>query len=275
VKVDGVSQGPISGYTFDDLTADHAIEATFSALGPFTIEASAAPGSSITPNGASSVACGGSQSYVIAPTDACRVIAEVRVDGTSVGAPSVYTFSDVHDPHTIAATSAPSSLRLAETHSGASWGGLADGVIDLTVTGGVPPYTFAWSNGATSEDLAALDAGTYAVRVTDAQGCVNDLSVAIVNVGPGELAMSPPAPNPTAGPLRLRYGIPAETAVRLSVVDLQGREVAVLAQGRQSPGWSWASWNGTTGKGPAPGGIYFIRLQAGSRQIVQRFALIR
>jgi gliding motility-associated-like protein len=47
----------------------------------------------------------------------------------------------------------------------------ADGSIDLTLLSGATPYSFTWSNGATSEDLTGLMADTYAVVVTDASGC--------------------------------------------------------------------------------------------------------
>ncbi|MCB0397556.1 MAG: T9SS type A sorting domain-containing protein [Flavobacteriales bacterium] len=53
----------------------------------------------------------------------------------------------------------------------ASCNGEADGSIDLIAVGGTGPYTFAWSNGATTEDLTGLMAGTYSVTVTDANGC--------------------------------------------------------------------------------------------------------
>jgi len=46
-----------------------------------------------------------------------------------------------------------------------------DGTLDLTVVDGVAPYTFAWSNGASTEDLTDLAAGSYSVVVTDAAGC--------------------------------------------------------------------------------------------------------
>ncbi len=57
--------------------------------------------------------------------------------------------------------------------------GASDGSIDLTISGGVPPYTIQWSNGATSEDLANLPAGTYTVNVINADGCITSLTVVV------------------------------------------------------------------------------------------------
>ena len=49
--------------------------------------------------------------------------------------------------------------------------GLNDGSIDLTIGGGNPGYTYVWSNGAATQDLTTLIAGTYSVIVTDVNGC--------------------------------------------------------------------------------------------------------
>lgn len=54
-----------------------------------------------------------------------------------------------------------------------------DGSIDLTVTGGSGDYTFAWSNGADTEDIDGLDGGDYGVTVTDGNGCIAELTVTI------------------------------------------------------------------------------------------------
>ncbi|MCB9245789.1 MAG: M4 family metallopeptidase [Flavobacteriales bacterium] len=47
-----------------------------------------------------------------------------------------------------------------------------DGAVDLTISGGVTPYSYVWSNSATSQDLTNVTAGTYTVVVTDANNCV-------------------------------------------------------------------------------------------------------
>ncbi len=49
--------------------------------------------------------------------------------------------------------------------------GAENGSIDLSVSGGTPGYTYAWSNGATSQDLSGLSAGTYSVLITDVNNC--------------------------------------------------------------------------------------------------------
>ncbi|MBI3481879.1 MAG: SprB repeat-containing protein, partial [Bacteroidetes bacterium] len=54
-----------------------------------------------------------------------------------------------------------------------------NGLIDIETSGGIPPYKYKWSNGSDKQDLNALDAGNYLVRVTDATGCAKILSVTL------------------------------------------------------------------------------------------------
>ncbi|MBT3208233.1 MAG: T9SS type A sorting domain-containing protein [Bacteroidetes bacterium] len=49
--------------------------------------------------------------------------------------------------------------------------GAADGAIDLTISGGAPPYTFSWSNGDIVEDLYGLSSGNFTITIIDNNGC--------------------------------------------------------------------------------------------------------
>lgn len=64
----------------------------------------------------------------------------------------------------------------------------ADGSIDLSVSGGAPPFNFNWSNGSSSEDALALAAGEYSVTITDAVG---QSSTATCVVAEPELVIPP------------------------------------------------------------------------------------
>jgi gliding motility-associated-like protein len=74
-----------------------------------------------------------------------------------------------------------------------SCNGLSDGSLNITVSGGVSPYTFVWSNGATTEDVTGLSAGSYSVTVTDAAGCTGSASFTISQ--PNELTIEATADN--------------------------------------------------------------------------------
>jgi hypothetical protein len=90
----------------------------------FTITASAGPQGTITPSGEIDVQSGGSQSFTITP-DQGFFIADVVVDGVSVGPVTSYTFNAISSSHTIHATFAEmpvagGSVRFEQTASGAT-----------------------------------------------------------------------------------------------------------------------------------------------------------
>jgi hypothetical protein len=75
--------------------------------------------------------------------------------------------------------SQPAALVLNATPTNVGCNGGANGAVDITVQGGVFPYSFAWSNSATTEDINGLSGGTYTVTVTDANACTITASFTI------------------------------------------------------------------------------------------------
>jgi hypothetical protein len=163
VVVDGVSQGPLSSYTFTNVSANHTITALFQ--GAFTITASAGVGGGIVPSGTLTVASGGSQTYTITPNPA-YLIANVLVDGVSQGALGTYTFNSVAANHTIVASFVLGDYTITSTAGSGKFGAHVE-----YQTGGSPQsVAVADLNGDGKPDIVAAGNGSNSVSVLLANG---------------------------------------------------------------------------------------------------------
>ena len=72
-----------------------------------------------------------------------------------------------------------SGPNITGTPNGETCTGNNDGSVNITVTGGVTPYTYAWSNTAATQNLAAVAGGTYTVTVSDNNGCSSSKSFVV------------------------------------------------------------------------------------------------
>lgn len=90
----------------------------------------------------------GSYSVTITDNNNCTVVASVNVN--NAGAPSI-TVDNVED---------------------VLCNGESNGSISISVSGGVTPYSYEWSNAETTEDISDLSAGSYTVSVTDDNNCL-------------------------------------------------------------------------------------------------------
>lgn len=89
-------------------------------------------------------------------------------------------------------------------------------------------------------------------------GYLYDAEAPFVGVTPvaSGLFLAPCSPNPVTSRTLVRYALARSTRIRLSVFDVRGREVTVLADGRHEAGDHAVSWDARA----MPAGVYLCRL---------------
>ncbi len=107
-----------------------------------------------------------------------------------------YTLADMNNcsaSGTVTLTLVP-DIVAAETITDVLCGGIPTGSIDLEVSGGQAPYTFAWTGPdgftANSEDIENLSGGIYDVSITDVSGCQIAFQYEVLENTPIELTIN-------------------------------------------------------------------------------------
>jgi hypothetical protein len=80
---------------------------------------------------------------------------------------------------------------------------------------------------------------------------------------PKALEFPPNYPNPFNPTTTIRFGIPQEGMVRLSIYNIRGQLVKVLIDGVRSAGYDFVTWDGSNAQAqPVGTGVYFTRLES-------------
>lgn len=174
---------------------------------------------------------------------------------------------------TLAAGSAPTESLTVQPHEAPAWLLFRDTAAPAAATddgGLVATLAFDVARSAPVGEAAAV---RFDVYVADGR-VVGSKTLTFRVDAPPALAMGQPFPNPTRGGITVPFEVPVAGAVRLAVVDVLGREVAVLADGEHEPG----AYVGRLPAGGLAAGSYIVRLtgtgsDGGHR--VQRFTVVR
>jgi len=123
----------------------------------------------------------------------------------------------------------PTELVVTIADTAESAPGARNGSATATVSGGTPPYAYAWDFGADTSRVDTLASGSYVLTVTDANNCTVKDTVEIQRWATGiedELAAGITEfsvyPNPNQGIFSLNISLQNYERINLSVFDLQG-----------------------------------------------------
>jgi hypothetical protein len=230
VKVDNVSQGPVTGYAFTNIQANHTIAATFQDVAAPTVHVT-------SPNGGDSLAVGTIPLLTWTASDNAGVTCvDLLLSRSGTGGPF----------DTLAACMPDS-------------GDFAWEVIGPLTTHAIFRVIAHDAAGHT-----AIDNSDAEFTIYSAQTAVSETP------GVTRFALMATSANPVRGSANLLLMMPEAGHVRVAVYDVSGREVAVLADEELGAGRHPMTWNTNADGRRAPSGIYFVRATGLGKNLVER-----
>ena len=157
------------------------------------------------------------------------------------------------------------------TVSDASW---TSHEIDVNAVFGTPGMVRVRFRASDVGNESVVEAAVDEFRILAGSGTTGAPHVA--EAAPLAFALSQNQPNPFGGATEISYALPAPTLVELSVYNVAGQVVRVLASGERAPGRYATAWDGRDETGrPVAAGLYFYRLVAGERVVTKKMTMMR
>lgn len=128
------------------------------------------------------------------------------------------------------------------------------------------------------DDVAVESGVAYWYRLlatTGAGGAMTFGPVRVTTPPIEKFELSAAWPNPTRGPLAVWFALPRPSRARISLSDVEGREVALLAEGQYGAGRYVVNWDGRGEHGGVPPGLYFIHCVTPGGASVRRVVVAR
>ncbi len=119
----------------------------------------------------------------------------------------------------------------------------------------------------------------YRLRSVDLDGIAQELALT-VNVTASELpqqfALEQAYPNPFNSSTNVRFDVPFASNLRVTIYDVNGREIKRLVDGQVDAGNHVIMWNGRSSNGTkVASGAYFVRLTSGKFNTTRKIVLLQ
>lgn len=116
----------------------------------------------------------------------------------------------------------------------------------------------------------------FAIKMTTDTPVYVGVSESPAPMGPTTFSLIGNFPNPFSNQTIIRFAVPRESNVQLSVYDISGRKVATLMSGKVKRGYYSVTWNGKDSRGRrVKSGVYFYVLRADKFRKTRKMIMIR
>jgi len=150
----------------------------------------------------------------------------------------------------------PDPLQVSINQIDISCYGETNGIIDLTVIGGVAPYSYLWNDSLVTEDLMNIPSGDYSVTISDANSCTYS----------SEIEISSPAPLIAT----------IEYSDLLCYGDFSGQiSISNITGGTTPYSFIWSTGDTTAGITGLSSGLYYLTIYDSNDCMVEISQLIK